>query len=375
MLSVLPVPSHNRRLVKRFIRLPHRLYRGNPHWVPLLDTDARRYFDRDNFPFYEYSDAAFFLAVQDGQDVGRIAVLEHSLFNQTHGVSQAQFYFFDTIDDLSVAQALIGAATDWATQRGLTRLVGPKGFLVLDGYGVLIQGFDLPQAMVFNNYNHAYYAPLLAAQGFTKVVDFRSAILNVDEFQPPAWVKTLVAQMRRRAEFAIGPYGSLKDLVAAGPDLFRLYNRAFADNWEYYPLSEKEITFMVNDLKPVAIPGMMQIMGPLDHPVGLLFGLPDLSAALRASHGRLTPWSIARLLWAKQRPRRAALVAIAVAEAQRRQGGNVLLIYEFAQILKAMGIQEVELINIAETAETMGRDLAALGIRPAKIHRVFGKEI
>lgn len=111
-----------------------------------------------------------------------------------------------------------------------------------------------------------------------------------------------------------------KILVAAGPDLFRLYNQAFAHNWEYYPLSEKEITFMVNDLKPVAIPGMMQIMGPLDHPVGLLLACRILSAAFRASHGRLTPWSIARLLWAKQRPRRAALVAIAVAEAQRRQG-------------------------------------------------------
>lgn len=375
MVSILPVPVHNRSLVNRFIRLPHGLYRDNPYWVPLLNSDARRYVDRENFPFYEHSDAAFFLAVQDGQDVGRIAVLEHRPFNQVHGLRQAQFYFFDAVDDLAVAQALVDAASEWARQRGLTRLVGPKGFLILDGYGILVEGFDQPQAMSFNLYNHPYYSRLLEEMGFEKVVDFRAAILNVKDFQPPSWVETLVGQMERRAQLSVSAFPSLAALVAAAPALFRLYNRAFERNWEYYPLTEREISFLIADLKPIADPRLTQVLGSLQEPTGFLFGLPDLSPALRAAGGRLTPWSLVRLLWARRRPQRVALVVLAVAEAHRRQGGNVLLVHQMARSLQTLGVQEVELINMAETAQTINRDLEALQIQPIKVHRIYGKAL
>ena len=47
--------------MKDFIRLPHRLYRGDPCYVPPLQVSVRELFDRKRHPFHEHADVAFFL--------------------------------------------------------------------------------------------------------------------------------------------------------------------------------------------------------------------------------------------------------------------------------------------------------------------------
>ena len=77
MVTVHKVNTCSRPETRRFLQLPNRLNKGHPLWVPPLLIDARIQMDPDKLPFYEHSEAAFFLAVQAGQDVGRIAMLEN----------------------------------------------------------------------------------------------------------------------------------------------------------------------------------------------------------------------------------------------------------------------------------------------------------
>jgi len=106
MIEIQPVDTESKRQVARFIELPFRLYAGHPLWVPPIRMDIRTRLNRQKHPFHEHSDVEFFLAVRDGQDVGRIAVIENRPYNQYHGVRQAQFYFFECVEDLEVARAL-----------------------------------------------------------------------------------------------------------------------------------------------------------------------------------------------------------------------------------------------------------------------------
>ena len=92
--------------VRRFVDLPFRMYADCAQWVPPLRTDIRTMLNREKHPFYEHSDADFFIAVRGGRDVGRIAVLENRRFNQYHGSHQAQFYLFECVNDQDVARAL-----------------------------------------------------------------------------------------------------------------------------------------------------------------------------------------------------------------------------------------------------------------------------
>ena len=58
--------------------------------------------------------------------VGRLGVLVNKPFNQYHGTRKAQFYLFDTVDDLEVSSALLDRGMEWCKARGLDTLVGRK---------------------------------------------------------------------------------------------------------------------------------------------------------------------------------------------------------------------------------------------------------
>ena len=84
--------------------------------------------NRKKHPFFEHSDADFYLAVRDGKVVGRICAGENKLFNEYHKTKKSQFYFFDSENDLEAASALFDAVFDWSKAHGLDTVIGPKGF-------------------------------------------------------------------------------------------------------------------------------------------------------------------------------------------------------------------------------------------------------
>ncbi len=375
MITVEKVECHSKKEVNRFINLPLRLYTNHPYWVPPLSIDARLYLNREKFPFYNHSTADFFIATRDGCDVGRIAVLEHRLFNQHHQTRQAQFYFFDCENDPDVAFALFEKACAWAKARNLDRIVGPKGFGLLDSFGILIEGFDQPQTMSFTAYNYEYYRELIEAAGFVKEVDFVSCRLDMESFQLPNWLHKLAERVQKKESLTVKGFSNLNHLIASAREMLQTYNQSFTNNWEYYPLPDEEIDLIIKDLKPVAVPKLMKVIKHNQNIVGLLFGLPDLSHALQHSKGHLTPLSILRLLREKQRLKSVVLGAVAILDEYRLLGGNALLITEIEKTIKTLGINRLELVNMAETAVEIQRDLNGLGIKPHKAHRVYTKSL
>ena len=142
MLNIEKVDTENKKQVRRFVELPFRIYADCPQWVPPLNVDAYNQLNRKKHPFHEHSQVEFFLAVRDGQDVGRIAVIENKPFNQYHHEKTADFYLFECENDLETATALFTTAFEWAKARGLNKVIGPKGMGPLDGYGVLTFGHE-----------------------------------------------------------------------------------------------------------------------------------------------------------------------------------------------------------------------------------------
>ena len=117
MLTIEKVDTENKSQVKRFVQFYYDLYKDCPQWVPPLFVDAYLPLNRKKHPFFEHSDADFYLAVRDGKVVGRICAGENQPFNAYHKTRKAQFYFFDSIDDQEVANALFQAVIDWSKAR------------------------------------------------------------------------------------------------------------------------------------------------------------------------------------------------------------------------------------------------------------------
>jgi hypothetical protein len=376
MLAIEKIDTANRGQVRRFVELPHRLYRDCPQWVPLINLDAYTYLNRKKHPFHEHSDVDFFLAVRDGRDVGRIAVIENKPFNQYHKTNDANFYFFDCEDDLDAATALFNTASEWAKARGLTEMVGPKGMGPLDGYGILVYGHEHRNTMTMLNYNYPYYQKLVEAQGFEKEVDFVSCYLPADQFQIPERVERITRRVMQRGGLQVKHFKNKKELVAWAPRIGDAYNKAFVNNWEYYPFTPREIDFVVDNIMTIADHRLIKIITHGDDVVGFLFAFHDVSAALQRSRGRLFPLGLFDLLLEIRRTDRVSVNGMGILPEFQGHGGNAILYSEMGKTL--LGFKQfthVEMTQVAETTEQMRADLKNLNGVEYKNHRVYRKRI
>jgi len=375
LLTTEKIDTSSKAQVRRFVRIPYRLYANHPQWVPALFIDAETQLNRQKHPFYEHSDADFFVAVRDGRTVGRIAALVNKPYNKYHGTHQAQFYLFECEEDQEAANALFERVFDWARQRGLDTVVGPKGFGVLDGYGLLVEGYEHRQMMTMMNYNYPYYPKLVEAIGFEKVVDFVSCYLESQKFRMPERVHSIAERVVQRGSLKVQRFSSKNVLKAYSPRIGKLYNNSFINNWEYYPLTDNELKFLVDNLMMVADPRLIKIITHDDDPVGFLFGFPDLSAALQRAKGRLLPFGIVDLLLEMRRTKWIALNGAGILPEFQGRGGNALLYSEMEKTVRDFGFLHADLTQVAESAVNMRRDLENVGGKTYKNHRVYKKKL
>jgi hypothetical protein len=376
MLNIEKIDTNNKDQVKRFVRIPYRLYANHPQWVPPLFMDAEIQLNRTKHPFFEHSDADFFMATKDGWDVGRIAALENKRFNAYHKTKQAQFYLFECEDDQEVANALFERVFDWAKGRGLDNVVGPKGFGALDGYGIQVEGYEHRQMMTMMNYNYPYYVQLVENLGFTKEVDFVSCYMSKDTFHLPDRVYRIVERVKTHQNLGVHRFETKKELRSWATRIGKLYNDSFVNNWEYYPLTDREIQFLLENILTVANPKLIKIITHNeDEAIGFLFGFPDLSAALQRAKGKLLPFGIIDLMVEMKRTKWVSLNGAGVLPEYQGVGGNALLYVEMEKSMHEFNFEHADLTQVAETAVQMRHDLENVGGRAYKNHRVYHKHI
>ena len=375
MLNIEKVDTTKKAQVRRFIDVQFHLYKDCSQWVPPIRMDMFDVMNRDKHPYYAHSKADFFIAVRDGQDVGRIAVLDNSSYNEYHGTRTGQFYFFDCADDSEAAAALFERAFEWAKDRGLDKIIGPKGFSVFDGYGLLERGFEHRQMMNMMNYNYAYYLRLVEEAGFEKEVDFVSHYIETADFKMPERVHRIADRVRQRQNLRVVRFKNKRELRRWGDRIGRTYNDSFVNNWEYVPLTDAEIKFVVDNILLVANPKLIKIIAQEDAVVGFAFVWPDPSAAMQRSKGKLLPFGIIDLLLEMRRTKLVAGNGMGLLPDYQGRGANALLYSEIEKTLTEFGFTQLELTQVAESAVQMRSDLETLGGDPYKNHRVFRRTL
>jgi len=375
MVDIIPVETKGQR--KQFVEFHYQLYEGTPQWVPPMKADIYTMLNKQKHPFYEHSDSDFFLAMRDGKVVGRVSALENKLFNKHHNTRDAEFYLFDCINDQEVADALLNKVVEWAKARGLNRLIGPKGYGPLDGYGIQIEGFEHRQMMNMMNYNFPYYRDLVEHYGFEKEVDFVSSYVVPLDFKLPEKVQKAVEIAKRRNVLRIKTFKNKREIKQWVGKLRTAYNQAFVNNWEYYPLTEKELDYVVGNALILVLPRLLKfIVNDKDDVVGFVLPFPDISAAMQKNKGNLGPIEILRLLLEMKKTDWIDFNGIGILPEYQGMGGNAIL---FDELVKASNttaqFTHAELTQVAETATQMRKDLANLGVRFYKNHRVYRLEL
>jgi hypothetical protein len=375
MLTVEKVDLRSKAQIDRFVRIPFRLYANHPQWVPPFISDIQVMLNKQKHPFYEHSDADFFIAVRDGRDVGRIAALENRHFNEQHKTKDAEFYLFESEDDQEAANYLFNKAFEWARQRGLNHMVGPKGFSPFDGYGILVEGFEHLQMMVMMNYNYPYYARLVETVGFTKEVDFVSCYLAREYFKLDERMHKAAEKVEKKGTFQVLRFRSKRELTNYANRIGQAYNKTFINNWEYYPLTDHEIDFTLKGLLTVADPKLIKIITHQDEVVGFLLAFPDISAALQRGKGKINLFTIIDMLLEFKRTKWVSMNGAGVLPEYHGVGGNILLYSEMEKTITDYQFIHAELTQVAETAVQMRNDLINVGGKAYKNHRVYKMDI
>ena len=376
MVNIDVVDLNSKKEKNEFVMFPFDLYKDVSQWVPPFISDMKIMLDQKKHPFYEHSVAEYYLAKQNEKVVGRLGVMENLPFNKVHETKKAQFYFFDSINDQSVADALFECGFDWCRKRGLDTIVGPKGLSAFDGYGILIEGFELRQMMTMMNYNFPYYQNLVENLGFEKEVDFVSCYIDSAKFVLPEKAQLVAKRVREKGKFKVINFSSKKELRKWANRIGEAYNKTFINNWEYYPFSNREVKYIEDNLMLVADPKLVKIITYNDEVIGFLLAFPDISEALQRSKGKITPWGILDIMREFKRTQWVSLNGAGVLPEYHGSGGNILLYDEMAKTFSGNELFiHAELTQVAESAVQMRKDLINMGGRAYKNHRVFRKSI
>jgi hypothetical protein len=373
-MDTIQLDLSNKRQVRDFLHLPFSIYRDIPQWVPPLLMDERLRLNPKRFPFYRHSRASFFLAYAGTRPLGRLAVINNRNFNDYNQTKTAFFYLFECENDRAAASALFDAGFAWARAEGLTEIVGPKGFTPLDGFGLLVKGFDHRPAFGLP-YNPAYYPGLIEAQGFQPYRDAVSGYLG-PHIQFPPRVHELAERIAQRRGLRIARYrtrADLRDLVA---NLKDLYNNALRGTAGNAPLTDEEARTLGNQMLWFADPKLIKIVMKDDQPVGFLLAYPDLSAALQKTRGRLFPFGWLTLLRELRHTDWININGAGLLPEYRGSGGTAILYSEmFKSVVENPRYRHADVVQIGTENENMQREMENFGVDFYKMHRAYRRDL
>jgi GNAT superfamily N-acetyltransferase len=328
-------------------------------------------------PFFEHAEAEYFIAERDHEVVGRIAAISNRLHNETHGDRVGFFGFFESIEDQSVADALVEAASDWCRARGHDVLRGPASFSVNDECGLLVQGFEAPPTLMMPH-NPPYYIGLLERAGFSKAKDLWVYQGGSEERYVPVPERLARATelIRQRQGITLRPL-NMKDFEGEVARIKELYNSAWEKNWGFVPMTEHEIDHLAEQFKPVVIPELVPMAEKDGKLIGFGITLPDLNVIFRTNRsGRLFP-VILRLLWAlkMKRIRRARILLLGVVPAFQGKGVDAMLYHWIWTKSGERGIYWGEAGWILEDNPAMNAGLEKMTFKVYKTYRLYDRPL
>jgi hypothetical protein len=356
----------------RFLKLPFRLYRDDPNWVPPLISDLKNTLTPGRNPFWNHAERELFLAMRDGTAVGRIAAIVDRNYNEYHQSKLAFFGYFETENDPEVAGAILDAVNGFARARGLTNVYGPANPSLNDEVAMLIEPFDSPP-MVKSSYNPAYYPKLVEGAGFTKVKDFYAFGMDADQPIPEKFER-VVKGLRARPEITI-QHPDLKNLKPALDLVKQVYNDAWSKNWDFAPMTDEEMDDLARQLKPLIVPDFIFIVLCKGEIAAMSIGLPDYNQVLKKMSGRLFPFGWLTFLTQRGRINQARLWTLGVMHKFRHQGFDALLYYESLLAARKHGYKHGELSMILEDNVPIIRPITNLGARIVKTYRVYQRTV
>jgi len=325
------VPVRTRRELRRFARFNIRLYKDNPYAVPELIGDTVKTFTPSANAAFDFCEAQTFIALREGEMVGRVAAILNRKANETWGVRTVRFGWIDFIDDIRVSEALLDAVSAWGKERGMDRLEGPFGFTDFDPEGMLTEGFDRIGTMA-TIYNYPYYPQHMERLGLKPSAVWVEWMIRFDSIIPPKInrISNIVLE-RKNLHLARFDHSKHKEARIYAIKLFELVNECYKPLYGYSAFSDKQIRNFVDRYLFMLDKRLAVIVLDADNEiVAATLTMTSIAKALQKAKGRLFPlgwWHLLKALKWKRSDVMESLF-IAVKPEYRNQGLTAVMLKE-----------------------------------------------
>lgn len=313
-----------------FLDLPKRIYQDDPNWVPPLRKSIAEIFTPDN-PFFKYGELERFLAVREGEVVGRIVSAINRNLIEVEKTEVGLFGFFECVEELKVAQVLLETAQQWLLERGMKVVRGPINLSTDQLCLFLTDGFNSPP-MFNTTYNPPYYPQFMEQLGWHKAKNAVGYIMDMD----------IVPSKPLRRGYEIAKKAGLtfrrintdsNRFEAECQQIYHLLLDSYADtgwSYSYSPPTEMEFLRNANQLRnSIDLNGVWIAEDPTNENqmVGVIVGIPDYNMVLRHLNGSLNWWGKLKFLWYRRTINQARVILIASLLSYRRKMVSLALIF------------------------------------------------
>lgn len=338
-ITVVEVKSANE--LKKFINFPMELYKNNKNYVPPLINDEKNIWNLQENPALANSDTKQYLAYQNGNVVGRIAIiLNHNEAKDLEN-NKVRFGWLDFIDDFEVSKTLINLAIDFAKEKKVKKIEGPMGFTNLDKAGMLIMGFDKLATMI-GLYNFPYYPKHLEKLGLVKEKEWVEYEMDFPTVLSEK-VRKFSALISEKYKLNVIEFKNKKEILPLVEPMFKLLDQTYNTLSTYTPITDEQIKTYKEKYFPFIDKNYIICIEDENHElIAFAITMPSYSKALQKSRGKLFPFGWWHFLQAGKKNDRANFYLIGIHPDYQRRGVTAIIFKEIFVRFNRMGIKFAE---------------------------------
>jgi len=365
--------SQDKSDLKKFLAFAFDIYTNDKYWVPPLYFDKLKLLNKKINPLFKNAAMDLFMAKRNGKYVGRIAVIKNETHNKIHNENIGFFGFFECINDQDVANKLFETAKDWIAKKGCTAMRGPANPTSNDEYGLLIEGFnDTPRLMM--TYNPEYYINLIENYGFVKAKDLFAYKISNEKLNQSEKLVRIAELAKKRSKLTLRQI-DMKNFKSELEKVKFVYNKAWAPNWGFVPMTDEEIDNLAKDLKPLVEPSLV-LFGEIEgQTVGFALVMLDYNEIMRSFGGKLLPFNFLKLFTQKKKITWARVLTLGLIPEFQKKGLDAVFYYEIMKRAEKINILKGEASWILEDNDMMNRGALAMNGELYKKYRIYDYKI